>query len=179
MSVILFNPTDEVLEGFHIGERYAFKPNDKMKVTDRAGRHLMTHLSNRGLVSLEYGDDEKEKAKEGLERNKTFKMKQIGNFNQLNEANKIQGLPYAQPPEAVMKYAKEIGVDLKQPYVVENVQMQNALVGSGLMNEIKNENTELKSQMEELKNQLNEILAATNKQVNDQKEVGAKKDKTK
>lgn len=151
MSTILLNPTDEILEGFHIGERYKFKPNDKMKVSDRAGRHLMTHLSNRGLTILEYGDDEKEKAEEGLERNQAFKMKQISNFNQLNEANKIQGLPYATPPKMVDQYAKEMGVDLKQPYIVENVQMQN-------QNEIKNENAELKEQMAELQKQLNILI---------------------
>ena len=151
MSTILYNPTDENLEGFHIGNRYIIHPEEKMKVQDKAGRHLLTHLSTRGLVTLEFGDDEAEKAKEGLERNHAFKIKQIGTFNQLNEANKIQGLPYAQPPKAVAEYAKELGVDIKQPYLVENVQVQN-------QNQIKEENVELRQQMADMQKQLAELV---------------------
>ncbi len=122
MSMILFNPTDEEMECVYIGERMVIPPapdpRHKIKVDDARGRFALNFLGNRGLVSLEYGDEgegELKKAEIGRNENQKFKRKMVMDFNQLNDMQQQRRLPYFTPDERIKKYARQLGIALYEP----------------------------------------------------------------
>jgi len=130
MAIVLYNPTDkigefgEIFNGHYMGRGINIKPGDKIKVLDAAAKHLLTEFGSRGLIALEYGDNEEMRAEEGLANNRAFKVKQINKFNEENEARKHTGLRYNWPSDKIKAYAKEIGVKLTESYKIDDVQVQ-------------------------------------------------------
>lgn len=123
MAMILFNPTDEDFEGQYVGEQVVVKAGTKIKVDDPRGRHIINQLGNRGLVTLEYGDEgngEIEKAKIGIARHANFCKKQVLDFNQINEGRFQSKLPYLMPTKQLKDYAKKLGIGIREPYNVED-----------------------------------------------------------
>jgi archaellum component FlaC len=123
MATVLFNPTNEDLEGQYIGETTVIPIGGKVKVDDRRARHLLNNLGPRGLVSLDFGDEgegERKKAEMGRKRNFDFKYRHVINFNQNNEQREQRKLGYIKPDEQTQRYADEVGVDLVQPYRPES-----------------------------------------------------------
>lgn len=128
---VVFNPTNERLSSFYAGKDFVIEayPQEGCKklFDDACANHLLNKLGPRGLCSLEYGDEgaiEAQKAEDGIARNLEFKRKQVIQFNQLNEANKIRGVAFIHPPEHVKRYAEEIGVALLSPYAVSDSQSE-------------------------------------------------------
>lgn len=158
MSTVLFNPTHKLDEKFqelfrsqYLGKGIRIKPGEKVKVPDATARHLLNELALRGLLSLDFGDDEEERAKEGLERNREFKIKQLNNFNESNSARKHTGLPYLWPTPTLKLYAEEIGVKLVESYQLDDAQLQKV---KGL----EEENKALRNQMAEMNEKMTQIL---------------------
>ena len=158
MSTVLMNPTDRLEEEFqglfrgqYLGVGQIIKPGQKIKVPDATARHLLNELAPRGLVSLDYGDDEEERAKEGLDRNREFKVKQLNNFNETNSARKHQGLPYNWPTDSLKLYAKEIGVKLVESYQLDDAQLQKVKT-------LETENVDLRKQIGDLNEKMTQIL---------------------
>jgi len=123
MAMILFNPTDEDFEGQYVGEQVIIKAGSKVKVDDPRGRHIINSLGNRGLVTLEYGDEgegELAKGKIGIERHKNFMRKQVLDFNQINEGRFQSKMPYLTPTKQVKRYAQVMGMGIREPYNVED-----------------------------------------------------------
>lgn len=160
MSVVLYNPThkldekfQELFKGQYLGRVQVINPGQKIKVPDAAARHLLNELSPRGLMSLDFGDEDKidEITKEGLERNRTFKVKQLNDFNEKNSARKHMGLPYLWPSKFLKLYAEEIGVKLIESYQVDDAQLQKV---KGL----EEENKALRDQMSDMNEKMTQIL---------------------
>ncbi|MCK4826052.1 hypothetical protein KA005_60450, partial [bacterium] len=158
MATVLFNPTDRLEEkfqglfrGHYLGKGIGVKPGEKVKVPDATARHLLNELAPRGLISLDFGDEEEERAKEGLERNREFKVKQLRDFNEKNSARKHQGLPYLWPTKTLKLYAEEIGVKLVESYQVDDAQLQKVKT-------LETENQDLREQMKEMNEKMNQIL---------------------
>ncbi len=160
MANVLFNPTDglekkfqESLDGFYMGKKIDIGPGKKVKVQDAAARHLLNELGPRGLLSLDYDDAGKEKeiAKEGLDRNRAFKVKQLNDFNEKNSARKHRGLEYLWPTKTLKLYAEEIGVKLVESYQIDDAQLQK-------VKSLEEENTILRTQMTEMNEKMNQIL---------------------
>lgn len=158
MSTVLFNPTNkldekfqELFRGQYLGVGQIIKPGQKVKVPDATARHLLNELAPRGLISLDYGDAEEARAKEGLERNREFKVKQLNDFNEKNSARKHQGLPYLWPTPTLKLYAEEIEVKLVESYQVDDAQLQK-------VNTLETENKDLREQMKEMNDKMNQIL---------------------
>ena len=160
MAMVLFNPTHKLEKEFqetfkthYMGIGYFIKPGEKIKFPDPAARHILTEFSSRGLVVLEYGDEEKiaEKTQEGLEKNKEFKLKQLNAFNETNEAHKHQGLPYLWPKPFLKAYAKEFGLKLIESYKVDDAHLQRA-------KELRDENIELKQQMKDMNEKFEKLM---------------------
>ncbi len=160
MATVLFNPThkldkkfQEIFKGQYLGKGIRVEPGQKLKVPDATARHLLNELAPRGLISLEYGDEEKveEIAKEGLERNREFKVRQLNDFNEKNSARKHMGLPYLWPTPTLKLYAEEIGVKLVESYQVDDAQLQK-------VNTLETENKDLRDQMKEMNEKMNQIL---------------------
>jgi len=158
MSTVLYNATDklgekfqEIFKGQYLGRCQVIKPGQKIKVPDAAARHFLNELSPRGLISLDFGDDDEERAKEGLERNREFKVKQLNDFNEKNSARKHMGLPYLWPTKFLKLYAEEIGVRLVESYQVDDAQLQKVKT-------LETDNTALRAQIAEMNEKMNQIL---------------------
>lgn len=155
MPVVLYNPTNETFRVTYAGRNFPIEPEDKVKVDDACGRHLLNNYAQRGLCSLDFGDEAniKDIAERGREANRRFKLKQIENYNQRNEERKAIGLPFLVPTKTMIEYARELGLKLSEPYRVEDVAMQET-------KSLREENAELRGQIAELKADMGEILAA-------------------
>ncbi len=109
--MILLNPTNEEISVTFHGLPLVFKAGEKLKVKDSVGRQVIHNYENRGIVSLEYGDEgagEMEKAEIGKEKNKVFKTKQCINYNQINDRRKQSGQPFIDPSAQIKEYDKEL-----------------------------------------------------------------------
>ena len=160
MATVLYNATDrlekkfqEIFKGQYLGKGIRVLPGQKLKVPDATARHLLTQFAPRGLISLDFGDEDKieEIAKEGLERNRAFKVKQLNDFNEKNSARKHMGLPYLWPTATLKLYAEEIGVKLVESYQVDDAQLQKVQT-------LEVENKTLRDQMAEMNEKMNQIL---------------------
>lgn len=157
MSTVLFNCTDRLGEEFaepfvgqYLGLEVRIDPGQKLKVSDPTARHILNVFAPRGLISLDYGDDEEKRAEEALERNRAFKIKQINDYNEKNEARKHQGLPYLWPHKQIKVYAKEFGAKLIESYKIDDAQIKKTEA-------LEKENTDLKTQMSELMKEFSEL----------------------
>jgi len=140
MSTVVFNPTHEEFKTQYVGEAITIPAGKKLKMDDPRARHILNELGQRGLCRLDYGDDEKSIAAEGIERNREFRMKQIITYNQMNEARRQQNQSYMEPPKHVKEYAKELGTGLITPYAIKDQ-------GNAEIAEMKEENRELRKQL--------------------------------
>lgn len=164
MATTLFNPTNEVLSAQHIGitttiNKYPEKGH-MIKVDDAKARHLLNILAPRGLTTLDFGDEgenKKKKAEESRQRNKEFKLKQVVDFNQLNQANESRKLPYLPPTKQLKGYSDELGIKLIAPYELPDVEKGKI---SKLKEELDNKDVQLEKQAEqitEMAGQLSEL----------------------
>jgi hypothetical protein len=138
MSMIVFNPTNEDLTAMHGGCNLTIKKfpekGHKMKLDDAKAKHLLNILGPRGLTVLEYddaldgGDKENQKAEDGRERNRQFKIKQVTMYNQDNESRKAQKLGYVDPPPHITEYSKELGIGIIAPYQVQDLKNEEISV---------------------------------------------------
>ena len=132
--ITLFNPTNENLTGWHIGIEYNIGPEERIKVEDATGRHLINHLGSRGLETLEYGDNEEDKRIEGIRRNSDFKKRNLRKFNEQNEQRKVTGLSYNPPTDELKEYSRELKIELVEPYTVK---VENAGATKDLENDFR------------------------------------------
>ena len=158
MSVVLYNPTNEEMKVTFGGRNFFLKPESKTKVTDACGRHVLNEYSQRGLCSLDYGDESKEIeiAEAGRATNEAFKVKQIEEYNQQNEARKAIGLPFNPATKKLLEYAEELSLVLSQPYKVSDTVAKES-------KELRAENDELKGQVNYMQSQMNKLAEKMNK----------------
>jgi len=158
----LYNPTDEIIETMYASRPFIFKPGQIRPIEDKAtANHIVNEWGTRGIVALDYGDDTKkalgggtvkeQKANAGIKANKAFRRKMIIEHNQMNEANKIQRLPYVHPTEKLIVYAKAEGIQLISPYEVSDETQKE-------LNAQRAENRELNSMLREQGNQIKDLL---------------------
>lgn len=164
---VLWNPTNEDMltefGGVHLelkGVCDEYPEGHQVKVEDARANHILNNFGRRGLVALEYGDDQAEDGKKSkkehkresaLSKNKEFKLRQIAVYNQQNEARANAKMGPLEPTEQVRGYAKELGVKILEPYsTIDPESSENA--------ELKKENKELKKQMAVMSDQMGEIL---------------------
>jgi len=123
MAMVVMNPTDEEIKVTWSGIDYVFLPDERKRVEDSMGRQVIHNYANRGLISLEYGDEgeiELEKIKAGRAKNDEFWVKQCVNYNQLNEQRQQSHQPFVKPTEQVARHAKRLGIKLLEPYRLED-----------------------------------------------------------
>jgi hypothetical protein len=162
MAMILFNPTDEDFEGQYVGEQVIIKAGAKVKVDDPRGRHIINSLGNRGLVTLEYGDEgggELAKAKIGIERHRAFIRKQVLDFNQINEGRFQGKLPYLMPTAQLKNYAKKLGIGIREPYNVEDAANEELSKLMAQNKELQAQVAKKDSALETLQNQVTDLTS--------------------
>lgn len=151
MSIMLFNPTNEVLEMQFAGITKRIISGERVKVSDAEGNHLLNSMGGRGLTQLEYGCDEEKVTKDAINRNIEFKKKQISEYNQRNESRKQMGMGYLPPTEYIKKCALELGIGLLEPYTMKDTEKSE-------ISRLLTENNELKVQMAQLLNKVNLLI---------------------
>ena len=127
MSTVLFNPTNEDFDAQYVGVTYDIKASGKLKVDDKAARHILNTLGPRGLMSLDFGDEgegEARKASLGRKRNHEFKRKQVIRFNAENSKRETSRLPPQEPSVQMADYADQVGIKLLQPYRPEGEESE-------------------------------------------------------
>ena len=169
MALVIWNPTNEKLETQYIGETVVLIPDQKLRVDDARGRHLLNVLGPRGLTSLEYGDDgdiEEKKKKDGRKRNMDFKRQQVTRYNQENQRREQAKAPIIEPPEQIKQYAKEIGVKLIEPYAYHDAdtaeiasQKQELLAKDDLIASQGKTIDKLQTQMGDLSDKFSTLMA--------------------
>jgi len=151
MSVIVFNPTNEEFRTQHIGEDIVLPPNSTAKMNDARAKHVLNSLGPRGLMSLEFGDEIEPKRQQGIERNLEFKKRQVQRHNQQNEAQKRAGRPWIPPPEHIKAYAKELGLELIEPYSEKADER-------GMVQVLISQNQQQQAQMAQLQSQMADLM---------------------
>ena len=161
MATVVYNPTDllpkayqEIFNGHYKGVGKNIKPGDKIKMDDPAANHLLNEFGPRGLVSLNYGDEDKlqEIIDGALKRNRDYKIKQVEELNQRNESRKTIGLPYLIPTDKLKLYAEELGEDLIQPYRIKDAEKQR-------VTDVEKENIALREQIKGMNDKFDLLLA--------------------
>lgn len=170
MAIVLFNPTNENFEATYGGQTFRIPkfPEDGhlIRVDDNKGNHILNQLGPRGLTSLDYGDEgaiKEKKAKDGIKRNRDFKLKQILRYNQDNEQRKATQRIYVDPPAFIKDYAKELGIGLLEPYQVADVKNEEIAELKKQAEKRDQENTELRNTVKELMDTVKELLGKTQK----------------
>lgn len=156
MPVVLYNPTNEEFKPTFGGRRFIIDAEGgKVKVDDSCGRHVLNEYGPRGLMRLDFGDEDKlhEIASSGREKNRAFKTRQIEVYNQRNEERKAIGLPFLTATKTLIGYAHELGLKLSEPYRVDDTVAQKSLV-------LEEENKTLKAEIKELRNEMSELMKA-------------------
>jgi len=147
LGKVIFNPTNEDLDMQYAGVSFTIRAGKKAKIMDHAANHLLNAFGPRGLCDLPYGADEEKVAAQGRERNRDFKIRQVTDFNVRNEARKHMQLGYLPPSDTIKKYAKEMGIDLMQPYALKNVER---LERDERVAALERQNEELQGQLSQL-----------------------------
>ena len=169
MSMIILNPTNERIEVTYHGLPLVFNAGEKLRVKDSVGRQVIHNYANRGIVSLEYGDEgagEMEKAEAGKEKNLAFKTKQCIHYNQINDRRKQSGQPFIDPPKQIKGYAKELGIRMLEPYRLEDSDSREISLlmkqNESLKEDVKKKDValgEMQNQIKELTGQFKDFLS--------------------
>ena len=176
MSTVLFNPTNEDFDAQYIGVTYAIEAGGKIKVDDKAARHILNVLGPRGLMDLDFGDEgegERKKAEIGRKRNHDFKRKQVIRFNAENSKRETSRLPPQEPSEQMSDYADAVGIALLQPYRPENEQSEK--IGK-LTQDLQDSATRLVEKDKDIKVLQGQVAGLTEKMTTFMEMMSGKKD---
>jgi len=157
--MIISNFTPDPISWQHIGANGtipAYAPDDPKKphiVTfdDARANFILNKFAVRGLVQMNFGDDEEAKKAESLKIWRNFWERQIENQNQHNEQQKEAGNRYSRPTDELDAHAKLLGLDLLRPWRVEAKNTKET-------EELRGENMALKKSLEAMQDQMTQIL---------------------
>lgn len=177
MAIVLYNPTNEDMQTQYVGEDVIIEGESaahldaegnprparcKIRVDDQRGKQVLNVLGPRGLVTLEYGDEgggEEKKAEAGRKRNQDFKYEQVIKFNTLNEQRYQSRHPYIKPKEHIKRYADELGIQLRQPYAVEDEAKKDMADAMQRNQQLEREVKKKDSELSELRDQVAELTS--------------------
>jgi FtsZ-binding cell division protein ZapB len=126
--------------------------NHVVEMDNARARHILNAFEKIGLVQMQFGDDPELKEKESMAQYQRFWEHQIEVFNQNNEQQKEQGNRYSKPTDLLELKAKELGLELKKPWMVP-------VKDDAVMKTLRDENAELKASNKEQGKQIAQILA--------------------
>ena len=155
IGMVVWNPTSEDLDMQYAGVSLTMKAGTEQAFEISCARHLLNGFGPRGLTSLKYGCSDSEKKKIGeaaIQRNRDFREKQVVEYNQRNEARKQMGLGYNPPTEIVKRYARELKLELLQPYSVRDAERSD-------IEQLRTENAQQKTQIADLIGKFEQLMA--------------------
>ena len=144
--MILVNFTPDTIPWIHVGVTGKIKPDEKIEVDDGRGRHILNRWGDRGLLVLQFGDEDKlaEKKADAMSLYTRFWTRQIVVFNQHNETLKNESKPYIMPPKELEFHAAKLGIELIGPWKVRKQ------VNDVEIKQLKDENAELRTSIKSL-----------------------------
>lgn len=157
MSIMLYNPTNEDFDNMMWGGKgMPLKAGQKMQVEDACARHLLNGYTSRGLSILEFSEDPdylKKVTADGIRRNMAFKKNMVMRHNERNAQRKTAGQSFLEPSPHILRYAKELGIALDEPFASRDKENERMAV-------LEHELMEQKRANAALMEKLNLILAA-------------------
>ena len=158
--MIISNFTCDPISWTHLGANGtipAYNPEDPKKphiinFEDSRARFILNKFAVRGLVAMNFGDDEETKKAESLKLWRIFWERQIEAHNQHNEDQKEKGNRYSRPTDELDKHAKLLGLELLRPWRVEAKQDNKQV------DELKGENLALRKSLESMQTQMTELM---------------------
>jgi len=118
--MIIANFTPDEIRWEHVGHSGTLKPGQIIRdMPEGRGKHLLNKYSPRGIIELEFGNDEEARKKEAMETWEIFWNHDIQTFNQHNERMKNQNLPYIAPTKERASHAQALGIELIGPWVIK------------------------------------------------------------
>ena len=157
--MIIGNFTCDKIDWQHIGANGtipAYDPDNPKKphiinFDDSRANHILNKFAIRGLVVMNYGDDEEARKKESLKLWRIFWERQIENHNQHNEQQKEAGNRYSRPTDELDAHAKMLGIELLRPWTV-------AAKSTKEVDELKGENMALRKSLEAMQAQMTQLM---------------------
>ena len=157
--MIIGNFTPDKIEWMHVGANGtipAYNPDNPKKpyivnFDDSRANHILNKFAIRGLVVMNFGDDEEAKKKESLKLWRIFWERQIENQNQHNEQQKEAGNRYSRPTDELDEHAKLLGIELLRPWTV-------AAKSTKEVDELKGENLALRKSLESMQAQMSQLM---------------------
>lgn len=158
--MIVANFTCDPIDWMHVGANGtipAYDPDDPKRphiviFEDGRARFILNKFAIRGLVAMNFGDDEKEKKTEALNLWTRFWERQIEAHNQHNEDQKEKGNRYSRPTDELDRHAKLLGLELLRPWRVE------AKGDNKQVDELRGENVALRKSLEAMQSQMTELM---------------------
>jgi hypothetical protein len=138
--MIIANLTPEDLPWTHIGVQGIIHSGQILEMEDSRARHVLNKMEARGLLRLDFGDNQEEKKALAQQTYIDFWVKQITNFNQDQERRKNTNRETIYPSKQLLDKAKELGVEILGPWAYkpsENTEMTR----------MQKENSDLKVQL--------------------------------
>jgi len=160
-GMVVWNPTNEDIGIQYAGISFTIVSGEKRKFEINCANHIINSFGARGLTPLKYGDEANEEkiGKDGIERNLSFKKRQITLYNQQNENRKHMNLGYQPPTELLKKYAIELGLKLLEPFTVRDEERAGIAKASVENEELKQKLEAQSKEMAELKDMMKEFMA--------------------
>ncbi|MEE9365991.1 MAG: hypothetical protein V3W44_04810 [Dehalococcoidales bacterium] len=159
--MIVANFTPDTVEWLHIGIVGKIAPGQVKEFDEARANHILSKYGRRGLLRMEYGDDEEVKKKEAMILYNRFWEIQIVNFNQHNETLRNENRAFVHATPDVEAHAKAMGHELVGPWKVLKSDSSKEI------GELKKENAGLREDMGKLQAQLQELLVKLSVNVDD------------
>lgn len=172
--MILANFTPDTINWRHGGQMGTLKPGDVTEFENARANHIVNKFGPRGIIKMQYGDDEDPKRKQAMKIYTEFWQRQVTISNRDNETRKNENKPYVFPSEQVVAKATELGIEVIGPWKI------NPPATDKRITEVQEENMQLKGQVSTMASQisnLTEQVAALIDVMTKPAEDGAKKKK--
>ena len=152
--MFIANYTPDDILWTHGGLSNTIESDQVVEMDDARGNHILNQFGPRGLIKLQYGDEEEVRKKEAMTIYTMFWERQITNFNQQNEARKNENKAYIAPNKQLQEKADEMGLEIVGPWKLK------IPVASAEMDKLKAENKELYTKIDTLQTQVSELIEA-------------------
>lgn len=150
--MIIANFTPDTIEWMHAGINGTLRPDDVKEFEESRGNHILNEFTARGLLRMEFGDDQEIKKKEAMAIYTRFWEKQIVVFNQHNERLKNENKAYVMATPELEKKAKEMDIGLVGPWKLK-IPAQNKKI-----EKLETENRELYGKLDKLQDQMTDLI---------------------
>lgn len=139
------NFTPEEMQWQWSGRMGRVKPGEIVEMIDAQANHVLNQLGPRGLVRLEFGDEEQLEAlkQQAVDTYHRFWIRQVTMHNRSNEMARNEGRPFTFPIKEVVSYAKKHGIELLQPWKMADPNTDKE-------KKLEEENAELKRRLQRL-----------------------------